>query len=292
MKHASSTRLTIKEIFTISRPTWWITTAVPFVAGYFVTEGIAFDWSLVVGALYFLTAYNLLMYGVNDVFDYESDIRNPRKTNVLARAKHKPLLWTILLVNLPFWLYFVLAGTVASSVFFGVIVLMALAYSVKRLRFKEVPVLDSITSAFHYTSPFIFGVLFAGGTNLWLPAWMAFFLWAMGNHAFGAIQDIKPDREAGIASVATKLGPERTLALVLALYLVATILPVLEYGAKGLLVSLIFSMYIALAANTLPKRANPDHSLFRQSWHLLTVLNYVNGALVTIYLLVLANMSA
>lgn len=291
MKHGNSTRLTVKEVLVISRPTWWITTAVPFMAGYFVTQGLEFSWPLAIGTLYFLIAYNLLMYGVNDVFDYESDIRNPRKTNVLARAKHKPLLWTILGVNLPFWLYFVLTGTVASGVFFGVIILMALTYSVKRLRFKEVPVLDSITSAFHYTSPFIFGVLFANGVELWMPAWLAFFLWAMGNHAFGAIQDIKPDKEAGISSIATKLGAERTLALVLALYLVAAVLPILEYGAKGLLPGLVLSMYIALAANTLPKRANPEHGLFRQSWHLLTVLNYVNGALVSIYLLLLARLT-
>lgn len=288
MKHANKARITLTEIIKISRPSWWITTAAPFVAGYAVVQGMTFSWPLAIGTLYFLTAYNLLMYGVNDVFDYESDIRNPRKTNVLAKTKHYPLLGAILLTNVPFWLYFMLVGSWASGIFFALIVVMALAYSVKQLRFKEVPVLDSITSAFHYTSPFIFGVLFAGGIDLWLPAWLAFFLWAMGNHAFGAVQDIKPDREAGIASIATKLGAERTLAFVLSLYIVAALLPVLYYGAKGILVSLVFAMYIALAANTLPQRRNPSHSIFRQSWRLLSFLNYANGAIVSIYLLVLA----
>lgn len=288
MKHENKSRVTLREVFLLSRPTWWIATAAPFVAGYFVADGVQFSWPLAIGAVYFLTAYNLLMYGVNDIFDYASDIRNPRKTNVLPRAKHQSLLWVVLLANLPFWLYFVLAGSVASSVFFAVIVLMAVVYSVPLLRFKEVPILDSLTSAFHYTSPFIFAVLFGGGMELWLPAWLAFFLWAMGNHAFGAIQDITPDKQAGISSVAVKLGAERTLALVLGLYLAAVILPVLEYGTQGLLPSLVLFMYVAIAANTIPRRANPDHSIFRQSWRLLSFLNYANGALVSIYLLVLA----
>lgn len=290
MSHASSTRLTIKELLILSRPNWWVAAAVPFVAGYLVADGLHLSWPLAIGALYFLTAYNILLYGINDITYHDADLHNPRKTHVLPKTKHRQLWWAIAFTNVPFLAYFVLLGTVASGVFLGVMVLMAVSYSARNLRFKEVPVLDSITSAFHYTSPFIFGVLLAGSTELWLPAWMTFFLWAMGNHAFGAIQDIKADREAGVTTVATKLGSERTLVFCLSLYVAAMVLPVLEYGAKGLLVSLVLFMYVALAANTIPKRANPEHSIFRQSWHLLTFLNYLVGALVIVYLLTLAKL--
>ena len=61
-----------------SRPLSWVNTAFPFAVAYFVvTQRI--DWPLMVGALFFLIPYNFLMYGINDVYDYESDVRNPRK---------------------------------------------------------------------------------------------------------------------------------------------------------------------------------------------------------------------
>ena len=40
------------------------------------------DWELVVGTLFFLIPYNLAMYGINDVFDYASDLANPRKGGI------------------------------------------------------------------------------------------------------------------------------------------------------------------------------------------------------------------
>src|SRR5699024_11176739 len=60
-----------------SRPLSWVNTAYPFAAAYLLAGG-GVDAALVVGTLFFLIPYNLLMYGVNDVFDPESDLRNPR----------------------------------------------------------------------------------------------------------------------------------------------------------------------------------------------------------------------
>ncbi|HBS75362.1 MAG TPA: prenyltransferase, partial [Microbacterium sp.] len=48
--------------------------AYPFAAAYLLTAR-QIDLTFVVGTLFFLVPYNLAMYGVNDVFDYESDLR-------------------------------------------------------------------------------------------------------------------------------------------------------------------------------------------------------------------------
>ena len=66
-----------RTLFVSSRPLSWVNTAFPFAAAYVLTAGV--DITLVIGAIYFLIPYNLAMYGINDVFDYESDLRNPRK---------------------------------------------------------------------------------------------------------------------------------------------------------------------------------------------------------------------
>jgi 4-hydroxybenzoate polyprenyltransferase len=109
-KKPSKTSMTLKEILVVSRPFWWVNTSAPFVASYFIIAGLV-DWTLAVGVLFFAFGYNLMMYGINDIYDYESDILNPRKTgvdgSVLAKTKH-PTLWKwIFVVNIPLliWLF-------------------------------------------------------------------------------------------------------------------------------------------------------------------------------------------
>ena len=65
---------------------------VPVRGGLPAGHGRADRRAFVVGTLFFLVPYNLLMYGINDVFDYASDLRNPRKGGiegglVAARAR-------------------------------------------------------------------------------------------------------------------------------------------------------------------------------------------------------------
>lgn len=284
-------KLNAKEVLLTARPFWWITTAVPFVTGYLANQ-TDLSRALLAGAVYFLFPYNLFLYGVNDIFDYESDVRNPRKAGiegaVLAKHKHRSLLMIILLLNIPFWLYFLAIGDVWSNGWLLLIIFMALAYSVKGLRFKEVPLLDSFTSAFHYTSPFLFGIFLARGTRLWLGAYLIFYIWAMCNHAFGAIQDIKPDREAGIASIATKLGAANVIKICLAGYSLAALLPITLFGMKGAVPALLLLVYVMLVARTFPYRDQADHPIFHKSWQRFTYLNYGIGAAMTIYIIFLA----
>ena len=68
----------MREVLAASRPFSWINTAYPFAAGYLLATDGRVDALFVVGTLFFLFPYNLLMYGVNDVFDYESDLRARR----------------------------------------------------------------------------------------------------------------------------------------------------------------------------------------------------------------------
>ncbi len=84
---------TARALFVSSRPISWVNTAYPFGAAYLLGSGVGVDggggFSLVaflVGVVYFLVPYNLAMYGINDVFDYESDLRNPGRAGSRARC--------------------------------------------------------------------------------------------------------------------------------------------------------------------------------------------------------------
>lgn len=217
----------IQKLFWSSRPISWINTAFPFVVGYYLSSGLA-DLNLLIGFLFFLIPYNLLMYGVNDVFDYESDLRNPRKGGIegalLEPKYHLPVLVVALHLPVPFVWYLGLQGDVLANLILALVIFSVLAYSLKYLRFKEIPFLDSITSAAHFVGPAVYGIALAGAdlTNPTLILILvAFFIWGMASHAFGAVQDIRADREANISSIATVLGSRTTVRIALLGYLVA-----------------------------------------------------------------------
>jgi 4-hydroxybenzoate polyprenyltransferase len=281
----------IPALFLTSRPLSWINTAFPFAAAYIVATGRV-DATLVIGTLFFLIPYNLAMYGINDVFDYESDVRNPRKGGVegaLLRPRwHRATLIASGVLALPFVAYLIAVGGPASWVVLAVSLFAVVAYSVKGLRFKERPFLDSITSSTHFVSPAVYALVLAGAafTPALVALLAAYFLWGAASHAFGAVQDVVADREAGIGSVATVIGARATVRLAIALYLVAGIL-LLVTGFPGALAAVLPVPYTLNAA---PWWNVTDESAptANRGWRRFLWLNFVTGFLVTMLLITYA----
>jgi 4-hydroxybenzoate polyprenyltransferase len=272
----------------VSRPVSWINTAFPFAAAMILTTREV-SWELVLGTLFFLIPYNLAMYGINDVFDYASDIKNPRKGGIegalLDPALHRPLLVLIAAVTIPPAAVLMIAGGPAAAAWLAVSLFAVVAYSAPRLRFKERPVLDSITSSTHFVSPAVVGFAMAGASwtqgNVTLLA--AFFLWGMAAHAFGAVQDVGPDREAGIASIATAFGARATVRLSVVLWAASGLL-MLFVPWPGPLAALLAVPYLV---NALPWWNVTDETSARTnvSWRRFIGLNYGCGFAVTLLLI-------
>ncbi len=290
-ENRSSVRWKTGQLVLSSRPLSWINTAFPFAAAYVVTTG-RIDPLLVVGTLFFLVPYNLLMYGINDVFDYESDLRNPRKGGaegaLLDPRLHRLVVVTGVAIAVPFVVaMLLLAGTShpSSWLVLAVSLFAVAAYSVPGLRFKERPFLDSVTSSTHFVSPAVFGLAVAGAqwTVPLLALLAAFFLWGMASHAFGAVQDVTPDREAGIASIATSLGAARTVRLAIALWAAAGVLMFFTEW-PGPLAAILAVPYIATAY---PWRSVSDARAEEANagWKKFLGLNYASGFVVTMILI-------
>lgn len=277
----------IKLLFATSRPVSWVNTAYPFAAGYLVMGGNV-DVRFVLGTLFFLIPYNLLMYGINDVYDYESDIRNPRKGSVegaITPKKYHPLIiWSSVGLTLPFVIAQLLTGTIVSSVALLAVLFFVVAYSAKGLRFKEVPFLDSITSSIHFVGPLIVAYSLVGSTTEGWIAAAAFFAWGVASQAFGAVQDVVPDREAKIRSIATILGARLTVRFSLGMYLLASIITAAIGGSTAFVVAASGLVY---AANVWPYVMITDKtsSQARPGWRRFMWLNYVVGAVVSISLI-------
>ncbi|MCB7135201.1 prenyltransferase [Cellulosimicrobium marinum] len=287
----------MKEVLAASRPFSWVNTAYPFAAGYLVATGGRVDVALVVGTLYFLVPYNLLMYGVNDVFDYESDLRNPRKGGIegaladpaTARATHRRILWACAVTNVPLVAWLLALGDAAAGFVLALVVFLVVAYSAPVLRFKERPFLDSVTSSMHFVGPLLYALVLVdadlAARSVW-PVLVGFFLWGVASHAFGAVQDVRADREAGIGSVATVVGAHATVLGAAASYVAAaTVLALLPW--PGWLAALLPLPY---ALNVLRFRDVRDADCERANagWRTFLWLNLVTGFVVTMLLLVTA----
>lgn len=271
-----------------SRPVSWVNTAFPFAAAYFLTTG-TIDAALVIGTLYFLIPYNLAMYGINDVFDYESDLRNPRKGGiegaVLDRRFHRITLWAAVLTNVPFLAVLLLLGHPLSALVLAVSVFAVIAYSAPGLRFKERPFLDSVTSSTHFVSPAVFALVLADASfdaALWAVLG-AFFLWGIASQAFGAVQDIQADRDGGIASIATVLGARAVVRFAVVVYLVSGLLMLLAPwpATLGGLLALPYVLNIARFINLSDENCEEAN----RGWKRFIRLNFLTGFLVTMLLI-------
>jgi 4-hydroxybenzoate polyprenyltransferase len=277
---------TLKQLFWSSRPISWINTAYPFGLAYWLATGDT-GLTLWIGALFFLIPYNLLMYGINDVFDYESDLRNPRKGGIegalLDPKWHAVTVKAAIWSCVPFVAYLTVIGTSSSTSWLYLTLFAVIAYSAKGLRFKEKPFLDSITSSLHFVGPVIFGLSLAE-VNLGQPqiliAIIAFFLWGVASHAFGAVQDVLADREGGIDSIATVIGARATVRVALAAYVVAASL-LLGLSQPYSFAALAAIPYLVIL---LPFWNITDETCARANagWKKFIWLNFIAGAVVTL----------
>lgn len=279
---------TLRQLFVASRPVSWINTAYPFAAAYLLTTR-QIDVTLVVGTVFFLVPYNLAMYGINDVFDYESDLRNPRKGGahgaVLDRSFHRTTLWAAALSCLPFLVYLVIVGSPASWLVLALSMFFVVFYSAPPLRLKERPVADSITSSIHFFSPAVYGLVLAGAVWTWplVALVVGFALWGVASHAFGAVQDVVADREAGISSIATAFGARNTVWFALVCYALAGV-AMLFVSWPGPLAALLALPYLA---TVWPYRNITDETAATatRGWDRFLWLNQFTGFAVTLLLI-------
>jgi len=209
----------------VSRPRFWLYAFGPFLIGAVAAGQISNLLALLLLGLYFTLPANLLIYGVNDIFDYETDRHNPKKQKyeeLVTPDKQKKLAKTIFLLNLPVLLLMPFLPDAArwglvGFIFFGVF------YSARPIRAKTKPVIDTLFNIL-YVFPGVVSYGLLTGAFPPTQVLVAATLWCMAMHAYSAVPDIEADRTAKIRTVATFLGTRGTLAFCMLAYFIASIL--------------------------------------------------------------------
>ena len=218
----------------VSRPRFWFYLFGPYIVGLAAGASASADLSslkTLVLALYFLLPANLLIYGINDIFDHETDNFNQKKAEyetLVQRKEHKALFFAIVLLNLPFIAATLMLSPQLTLAFFAFLFL-SVFYSAPPIRAKSIPFLDSAFNVL-YVFPGVIGYQLLAGE--WPPVVLiiAAGLWTAAMHAYSAIPDIAADNLAGVRTIATYCGPYLTLAICTALYASAAVLSISYLG--------------------------------------------------------------
>ena len=241
----------LRYLLILSRPRFWFYLAGPVVVGVAAAAETVPDLFLPVGfALfgYFLLPANVLLYGVNDIFDAEIDTENPKKTEREARWQGGPTVVASVvasgLLTVPL---FVVAPSAAWPWLAGFL-LLAVEYSAPPARFKTTPLLDSLSNGL-YILPGIAAYAAVAGTQPPALAVVGAWLWTMGMHTFSAIPDIEPDRRAGIRTTATWLGERRTYGYVAVCWLAAAVAFAVVDPRLGALMA-VYPVFVAWVATS------------------------------------------
>ncbi|MCY7289850.1 MAG: UbiA family prenyltransferase [Cryobacterium sp.] len=194
----------------ISRPVLWVNTVGTTAMAMWLT-GDLWRWDVVPLLLWSTLPFNLLIYGVNDIFDQETDALNSRKGGLegarIVASESRSILAAVVLTNVPFVAYFLFVLPLDALAWILAYIVIFVQYSAPPLRFKARSYLDALSNA-AYAFPLVFVPLAFGEQPVWGAA-IGLMAWSVAKHTFDAVQDIDEDSAAGIVTTAVRLGPHR-----------------------------------------------------------------------------------
>jgi 4-hydroxybenzoate polyprenyltransferase len=156
---------------------------------------------------------------MNDVYDYYSDVKNPRKLTsglegaILYPVYHPSVRLAAYISTVFIFFTSLLTLQVKNVSAVGLLVFLGWQYSAPPLRLKEVPLLDSCSNGLIVFLAWLAGYTFGCGRLSNIPdKAFTLSLCTAGVHALGAAVDIESDTAAGQTTIATSLGQHSAAA--------------------------------------------------------------------------------
>lgn len=239
----------------VSRPIIW--PVLPLVYGLGLHASHAPLGTAAIVQLLLLTfPMNLVGCGLNDIYDYESDRRSPRRRAVwgaVVRAEDRPLVFRACLAMIPL----ILLGACLTRNWDNLVatvslVLVAWLYSVPPIRLKERPPLDSLANGLGYfLLPLMMGYSLNAHPRTMPPRYYLLTLCVCGVHALATAADYDADRAAGHRTLAVAFGRRTAVAVASAAFLITWL--VADFHGNAVRVYLAVCSLSTLAAALFPR---------------------------------------
>jgi 4-hydroxybenzoate polyprenyltransferase len=204
-------------VIQVSRPIVWPVLPLVYAIGLHAARA-PLTTPAIVQMLLLTFPMNFIGCGLNDIYDFESDRRCPRRRAIWGAVVHagdRTFLWRTSLVMMPL----VLLGACLTRKWDNIVatvslVLIAWLYSVPPVRLKERPPLDSLANGLGYfLLPFVMGYSLGGDPGSMPLRYYLLALCVCGVHSLATAADYEADRAAGHRTLAVAFG-RRTAAVV------------------------------------------------------------------------------
>lgn len=208
----------LKLAFRISRVRFWLYLGGTYLAGYAfgvdrIKEFINIEFFFYL--FLFMIPANIFLYGVNDLYDTETDEKNPKKGEYEHKLQdnEKKNLNNIVLLSFLFFIGAVIFNfNITELILLVIFIYLSYYYSAKPFRFKARPLLDFSSNALYFI-PGLIGYHQAADTLPSIIIIISLFLWTAAMHLFSAVPDIEFDKKVGDMTSAVKLGRKGSLLL-------------------------------------------------------------------------------
>lgn len=251
----------IHTILKLARPRFWLYLTGPYIVGFAAVIHSPWEmlsFSFLYPLFFFLIPANIILYGINDLSDGDTDRHNRKKRHRESRAtKANQQIYTrIIGISALTALPLLIIMPIFARILLGIFLALSIAYSMPPIRLKAKPYVDSASNILYAFPAFIAMYQFAGIVPP--PAILiAVFCWTSAMHLFSAIPDIEADKRAHLQTTAVVLG-ERTSLLVCAMLWLAT--AILSLFVSWLLAPAL--LYPAICLWLLKKRTIPVERLY------------------------------
>lgn len=212
----------LQRMLLASRPMMWPWTSLMYLVGL----GSFSHFSVLSLTEFFLFTFplNFYLYGLNDVYDTQSDRFNERKNNAQGIISDdtevaflKKMIWIPAAV---FLLVAFLSKNLAHILLSCAFIMLSFIYSHKWTRIKEIPILDCLNSAAIYTIPGLIAYSLYAPLSSLSPAFFFLLLPYMGVHAMTTLVDEEADRKAGMTTIGVAFGKQATTLFTVLLFAV------------------------------------------------------------------------
>ena len=282
----------LKKAFWVSRPLFWIGPMAAYKAGLWLA-GVPMGTLEWVELFLLSFPLSLVIYGTNDIYDRESDRKNPRKSVPIwgEKLSDEDIPW---LKNwcLSSALLILLAALSTLNLFHISFAILGLAtayfYSAPPLRLKERPILDSLSAVGYGLFAFGMGYSLSGSIDFLDWKFLLLCLNLSAFHAIGTIMDMGEDKKMGVRTFSTVLGG-RAAALFSSIIFLLNIALIHSYSSAAptmaliVEISLLFAAFLSLwlAIRPSPKNAKLAFKLliaYGMAWGYFLILYYfLNG---------------
>ena len=223
------THSALRALVALSRPRFWLYLGGTYLIGFAAGASRREDFlspDFWIFLLYFMLPANLLLYGINDLCDRDTDRSNPKKgaeEHLLAAGEEGATRIGVLFALVAGLALMALPAPGTQRMLLAAFLVLSFAYSAPPLRLKARPFLDSLSNLL-YALPAFLGYHQSAGHLPPTPVMLAGLLWTASMHLFSAVPDIRSDRDARLSTTATVLGQPGALLLCAVLWLACLVI--------------------------------------------------------------------